>query len=842
MKEFWKGVWTILRREIRSQFSSPMTYIFIVVFLEVSTVLFLFFRAFFMFPTADMTEFFGFIVPVLCVFAPAATMRIWAEDRKENTIEMLLTFPISAPALVLGKFLAALVLYLAALASTLMIPVMLAVLGEPDWGPILSGYFGAVLMGALFLSLGMFVSGFCRDQVTAFVLSFMACAAAALFGWDVFAIRLVDSLGFIGAFLRTMLGMTVHYVPFTRGIIELADVLYFLAWTALFLFLNGVYLEGRSRPWVYVRFAVTVGLALLVGILFNMTVATSSLARFDVTEGRIHTVSDASKRILRSLKIAVQAKVYITPADKMPGELRNLERDVTTKLEEMRVASGGRLQWKVIHMEAANVLREPEIGDGEEEGEEEEKKKSLEERLIDKGVKPFSVRTVREDQATTQFIYSSIGVAYKEKEEEIIPQVLPGVLPELEYRLMNIVFKLMREKEPVVALVAPYEDINIPPQQLQMYMRMGMMPPKRDDPYVYLQRLLEREKFDVRRVRLTKREPLPDEYDTLIVVNPKDLDERQKWEINRALVAGKSVFLAVQNRRWDYSTQRNQPPVTPVDENPGANDFLAGSGVEIADDVLMDENYETLTISDGRDPFGGGSTWPLPMHIAINPGSMNADVSITSRIGRIFYLWGSRVHLDEEKLAENKLEVTTLFSTSDGAWTVPSTSSFSLQATYEQPDETKQYPLAVMVKGQFVDAYAGEDRPAWSRKPPRPGMPPPPPEDDDGEPPQPVEPKPGKLILVGCAEMFTSNFVRGGNLDFFMNSVDALTLGEDLIHIRAKKPIDRTIDKPKAASRAFWKFMDLGFVTILVIAAGATRYLLVRRSRERYAAGLEKKA
>ncbi len=838
MKEFTKAAWTIFRRETAAQFASPMAYIFIVVFLLVSTGLFLFLPPFFVYPIADMTAFFGWIVPVLCVFAPAATMRIWAEERKENTIELLLTFPISAPALVLGKFLATFAFYLVALASTCMVPLMLAWLGEPDGGPILSGYLGAALMGALFLALGMLISGFCRDQVTAFVLSFLACGATALFGWGIFVTILEGSLGMLGSFLRSMLGMTVHYVPFTRGIVEMADVLYFLAWTALFLFLNGVYLEGRSRPNVHLKFLGTAALAAVVGGLFNLVFADKSLARFDLTENKIYTVSEASKDILRKLKVPVQANVYISSKDKMPAEFKTLERDLVDKLRELSVASGRMLEWKVIHMEAANVLgpsKEEKKGDEE---------KSIEEWLIEKGVHPFSVRALREDQVTTQLIYSSLGVAYKEKPEEIIPQILPSHLPEIEYRLMNAVFKLTREKEPIVALVAPYENVVIPPQVMQMYAQMGQRPPRRDDPFVMLQQLLEHEKFTVRRVKLTKSEPLPEDYDTLIVVNPRSLNKRQKWEINRALVEGKSAFIAVQNYRWNYSVRGQVANISRQDESPAVNDILSPSGLEVANDILMDSNHQPLTISNASNPlerlFGGGITLNLPMHISINPSSMNREVSITNRVGQLFYLWGSHLALDEDKLDERELEVTTLFSTSDEAWTVPA--SYSLSRTnFQKPTVTNAYPLAVLARGQFADSFAGRERPAWPPPEPSPGMPPQEFGGLDDEPPaDPLSPGPGMLILTGCAEMFQKGFLSRGNLDFFLNSVDALTLGEELIHIRSKKPLDRTMDKPSSAARTFWKFMDMGFVTCIVIAAGIGRAVIARRSRERYAASLRR--
>ena len=829
-----RGLWTIFRRELTAYFNSPIAYIFIIVFLFVSTALFLLIPPFFAFPRAEMMGFFGWLVPVLTIFVPAATMRIWAEERKENTIEMLLTFPVKPAALVLGKYLAALTFYLIALACTWTLPLMMAVLGDPDWGAVFSAYLGATLMGAMFLSLGTFISGFCRDQVIAFVLSFLVCATVSLVGWGPFVMILdgTVSLGSygLGTMLRKLVGMTGHYLPFTRGVIELVDVVYFTLWTAVLLFLNMTYLEGRGRPRARAIFSTSVLLCLAIGATFNLLISDMSVKRFDLTENKMYTISDSSKQILEKLKVPVQVKVYITSSNKMPAELKSLQRDIVDKLDEMKIASSGKLQWKVIPMEATEVLK------GAEDEEKDDKEKSLEERLLDKGVRPFSVRALREDQTTTQLVYSCIGVAYKEKEEEIIPQVMPGNLYQLEYRLMSTVYKLTREKIPTVVLVAPMQAVDIPPQLMQMYLQRGMTPPRTEDPYIYLQRVLEHEKFEVRRVKLTSDDPMPDEYDALFVVGVRNLDERQKWEINRAIAEGKPTLLAVQKYRWDYSAQRNTVSATKQDDNPGVNDFLKASGIGLNEDILMDNNHQAVTISNASNPlermFGGGVTLKLPMHIVVNPSSMNPDISITNRLGQIFYLWGSALKIDDKKIRENKLDVAVLMSTSPVAWTVPPSTKLG-DAARTAPEDASQMPLAILAKGQFADGYAGKKRPSWPKITPSPGMPPPPPEKEEGEA-APLSPKPGKLIFAGCAEMFNKNSLSRSNMDFFMNCTDALTLGEELIYIRSKKPIDRTIDKPSTAARSFWKFMTFVLMNIVVAAAGLSRALIRQRSRQRY--------
>ena len=139
-----------------------------------------------------MRVFFTILPIVLCVFLPAVSMRLWAEERKQNTWELLLTFPMRAYELVLGKFLASLIFYLSALAGTLVLPVMLHWLGKPDFGPILGAYFGSLLLGVFFLSLGSFISALCRDQIVAFMLTLLGCFGFFLAGTE-FVVTLAEA-------------------------------------------------------------------------------------------------------------------------------------------------------------------------------------------------------------------------------------------------------------------------------------------------------------------------------------------------------------------------------------------------------------------------------------------------------------------------------------------------------------------------------------------------------------------------------------------------------------------------------------------------------------------------
>lgn len=828
-----RNVISILRRDLGAYFTSPIGYIFIMVFVTMSVGLYV--TSFFVFPIADMRPYFENLPLLLCIFIPAVTMRIWAEERKENTWEMLLTFPMRAWELTVGKFMAAMVFYALTLAATFTVPMMLFSLGNPDGGVMFSGYLGTLLLGACFLALGILFSGFFKDQIVAFVVTLLVCFLFFLLGTDFIASYIDGRIAGLGSLLADVFGVFTHYQPFIRGIVDVADVLFFLVWAALFLALNIIFIDGRNRPGARMMFGTVAVVCLIIGVLFNYLMAGASIKRFDMTEDRIHTISPSSRAILAEADSEIEVRLYITPRDKMPTQMRNIERDIRDKLEELRIASGGRLNHGTVYLEAANViatgqeLTDPDSAEGDE---------AIERRMLDKGVQPFNVRAMTQDEVTSRLVYCSIGVAYKDRTEEIIPQIVPDTLPDLEYQLVNTIYKLTRDTRPTVALVAPKEAVHIDPQMRQMLMQMGQQVPDSEDPYIYLEQVLEMEKYDVRRVELTRESPLPDTYDTLVVVNPRGLNDRQRWEINRALHSGKSVVLAVQQYEWDYQATREGNRVSRRDENPQLNPLLENFGLGVSRDVLMDVNSVTLTVQSQEGGIFGalmGQPFDLPTHILINNTTMNQEMSITNRLSAILYLWGTAIEMNNEKLAELGIDAEVLMTTSDRSWAVPADAPMT-QASFQPPATGGQaHPLMVLAQGQFPDAFDGTPRPAWPKPEQQPGMPPMDMSDDDEEPPpQDITPQPGKLVLMGCSQMFRRNFLQAANLDLFLNSVDAITLSEHLVNVRGTKPVDRIISRPSARQRTIWQLANYGLANIIIASIGLGSFVVRRRSRNAY--------
>jgi ABC-type uncharacterized transport system involved in gliding motility auxiliary subunit len=740
--------------------------------------------------------------------------------------------------LVVGKFLASLLFFILTLGATVTIPVMLMKLGTPDVGVILSSYFGTVLLGAYFLSIGIFFSGFFKDQILSFIVTLLVCFAIYMLGTGFIAAKIDDFVPGLGSLLYEVVGLTGHYTAFIRGVIEMADIIYFIAWTILFLVLNVLYIDGRSRKGAKLIFSTSTAIALGIGLMGNWLISDVSLGRFDVTEDKIFTVSDASKNILSTIDTPVQVKLYMSPKADMPTGMNTLEQDITDKLEELRVASGGKIEYTTINLNASQAITSAAEAEEEADGEMSEEEEAVEKRLLDKGITPFTVQAMSEDQMTNKLVYSSIGIAYKTKKEEILPQIMPGSLPDLEYQLVSTIYKLTEEKSPVVALVAPKEAINIPPDLRRMYEQMGQPVPEQDDPYEILQQFLEHEKYEVHRVELTPESSLPAEYDTLVVVNPRSFNERQRWEINRALTAGKSVILAVQNYEWNYTPTRQGLQLDAREEEPQINPLLEKFGLGVDDNMLMDTNVQVMNVQTSNNPLMGMSQ-PVeaPFQMLVMLDTMDKETSITSRLTGVFYLWGTALNVDEAKLKELGLSYRTLMSSTEGAWKVPfDMDNFNPGRDFEQPEDLNgPYPLMAMIEGQFPDTFAETGRPVWPVPEPEPGQlpPPPPPEEADAAE---ITPAPGQLVLLGCSEMFRRSFIQGapGNLDLFMNAVDAVTLGDDLVNVRGRKPILRAISQPDDKTRSFWKIVNYGLASSIIALVGIVSAFVRRSSRNAY--------
>ncbi|MBI2192337.1 MAG: ABC transporter permease subunit [Planctomycetes bacterium] len=235
------NLWALYRRETNSVFLSPIVYIFTTVFLVVTG--FFFYVYVRDAQTASLRWVFSNIGIILLFFAPAITMRLLAEEGRSGTLETLMTAPVTEIQVVLGKFFAGLTFYLVMLAPTLAyILILRVVAGEVgiDYGPILSAYLGLLLMGGLFISIGLFFSSLTRNQIVAFAITL----AVFLLLW-VLGMISRDKSGPVHEVIK-YIGMFEHIDAFVKGLIDTRDILYYVSATLFFLFLTVRSVESRK--------------------------------------------------------------------------------------------------------------------------------------------------------------------------------------------------------------------------------------------------------------------------------------------------------------------------------------------------------------------------------------------------------------------------------------------------------------------------------------------------------------------------------------------------------------------------------------------------------------------
>jgi len=233
-----KNVKHIFKKEFKSYFVTPIAYIVISLFLFVEG--WLFFSTFFLNKQASMTQFFSLLPIIFSFIIPAITMRLFSEELNIGTYEILLTLPIKFRDIILGKFLATIGFIMVMLLPTTIYAISISFLGQLDWGPVIGGYIGAILLGAAFSAIGIFASSLTRNQVIAFITGMTICFSLTLLT-DFLLFFLPDTMvGFFQYFSANF-----HFQNISKGLLDSRDILYFV--TISFIALYGSNLVMKEK-------------------------------------------------------------------------------------------------------------------------------------------------------------------------------------------------------------------------------------------------------------------------------------------------------------------------------------------------------------------------------------------------------------------------------------------------------------------------------------------------------------------------------------------------------------------------------------------------------------------
>lgn len=417
----------IAQKEISLFFASPVAWLFLASFSAVTLFVFFWGEAFFARNVADVRPLFEWM-PILLIFLSSAlTMRMWSEERRTGTLEFVLTQPVPLWRFVVGKFRACVTLLVLALLITLPLPLTVSALGELDWGPVFAGYLATLLLGAAYISIGLFVSARSDNPIVSLIGSVALCGLLYILG----ASMITSFVGNFGGELLRGLGSGSRFEAITRGVIDIRDLFYYLSLVAVFLSLN-VYSLERER-WAatgskahHSQWRKVTALLVINVLLGNLWLSQVSSLRKDVTAGKLFSISDATLNYLEQLQEPLLLRGYFSA--KTHPLLAPLAPQLRDLLKEYEVAGKGK-----VRVEIVDPADNPEL-------EEEANQKY--------GIRAVPFQVADRYQASLVNSYFNVLVQYGDSHQVLgfgeLIEVKAGATSNLDVQLRNPEFDLTR--------------------------------------------------------------------------------------------------------------------------------------------------------------------------------------------------------------------------------------------------------------------------------------------------------------------------------------------------------------------------------------------------------------
>ena len=504
-----KNIKAVFKREFKAYFDSPVAYVFLTAFLVLAGFLTFGVAMFFERRQADLTPFFFWHPWVYLLLVPAATMGVWADERRNGTAELLLTLPVTITEVLVGKFLAAWSFVGIGLALTFPVALTAGYLGSPDWGAVFCGYLGSLLLSGAAVAIGVFASTLSRSSVVGFVVSLALVFLLLIIGFDP-VIGAVAAWGVPTTITDSVASCSLlsHFESMRRGVVDFADVGYYFAMMVFMLAAAKTVTDGRRGASKGI-----VGLVLVGAIAASSVVILANLPlRCDMTAESLYTLSNGSKAVLGQLTEDVTLKYYVSSSSaEMPMALKTYAQQVGNLLKEYERAGGGRL-----------VVEEYDPKP-DSDAEEWAQRYGVEPQT---GGNPFG-----------QGIYFGV-VAVCGDREETLGVLSPRTESTLEYDLTRLVTRVAWPERPVVGVMTSLPDV-LGGQMNPMMMQMGQRPPQGWAAFSELAK-----DYDVRMVE-SDAEKIDDDVKTLVVVHPKNLSDKALYAIDQFVLRGGKLVACV---------------------------------------------------------------------------------------------------------------------------------------------------------------------------------------------------------------------------------------------------------------------------------------------------------
>jgi len=744
-------------KELKGYFRTPIAYIYLCTFL--TGVSWFFFQGFFISNQAKMRGFFELLPWFFLFLLPAITMRLWSEEKRLCTFEMLLTLPVKDYELILGKFLSAFVFLVFSLILTFNIPATLFYLGQPDIGPIIGGYIGAMLMASVFLAVGLFASSITSNQIVAFILSVFISLILLIIGQSAFLYNFNAS----AAYYISRLSVSTHFSSISRGILDSRDIIYYISFTVLFLYLNSLILTLRGSKKKFIGELVKVlgvlwkSLLVLAVVLLVNLFADKFYFRFDLTKNKRYTLATASRNVVRKLKKPLNIRLYFS--ENLPSYMASLRRDVSDVVSDYASYSSG-----LVEVESLN----PDTD------------KVIENRLIKMGIPKVQLNVFEGDEAGIRSAFLGIELEYGKKRE-----VLPVVQSThgLEYNLTSKIHKITQDRVKTVAFLSGHGERSI-------YKK-----------YSKLKKLLE-EIYTVKEVNFAMGRTLSG-VDMLLISGPREeLPDSDAFLIDQFIMSGGKVVFMMDSYSIDWSSMHT----IPVELDSWVK-FLAHYRIKIGRGMLHDSMCARAKFQQSSMQFSPAYPfWPK-----VTPPGMNNNNPVVSTLPSFVFPWASPISVGEMS------DVSFAFLAKTSPFTVVKKGDrinltplkrYNPHSRKTEAPTKQRVLLAGVLQGEFKSYFKNAGAEFLRNM-----------QDETDTEKYISASSVTQIAVMGTSHIVENDMLNAfpNNSRFFLNLVDWMNMGSDLIAIRSRNIEESPLRKLSSDQKFMIKQVNV-FLWVVVCA------------------------
>lgn len=787
----------ILKKEINSFFASPIGYLVIGLFLLINGLFLWFFKGEFNvldYGFADLSAFFLLAPWVLLFLIPAVTMRSFSDEKKQGTLELLLTKPISHLKIVLGKYLGAFVLILLALLPTLLYSIAINDLKMDsdivDTGSMIGSYLGLLFLAGAYTTIGVFASTLSDNQIVAFL--------AAVFLCLVFYIGFEGIADMSSSFIE-QLGMSYHYKSISQGVIDTRDLIYFLSITAIFILFTAQRIK-TSKPqnstWIQLGITLAVIIALNIG-------SDSVYQRFDLTADQRYTLDEASKTLIENVDSPIMVDVFLE-GESFTSEFRKLQTETKQLLEEFNALNSN------INYSFINPLEDEKTRDANLQALAQRGLRPMQVNVSENGkqsqdiVIPWALASFNDVTVKIPLIKNKIGASQQE--------IVSNSVQHLEYAFADGFNKLINPKNKKIAVLQGN-------QQLETQYVADFLKTIRD--YYYIA------PFTLDSVASNPEQTLQklNTFDLVLSAKPTEaFTEEEKLVLDQyTMQGGRSMWLVDKVVMDKDSLYNDKGENVGIPRDLNLTDFFFKYGVRI-NPVLTADIYSapiTLAMGEGSEAQFQPLQWPYsPLSSSQN------NHSIVSNIDMVKFDFANQIDT-----LKNDIKKTVLLQSSPLTKVVGMPKLISLEEVTKEPNPETfnkgQQNLAVLLEGEFTSVYNNRVKPFKLTKERNTSV-------------------PTKMIVIADGDVIKNDVGRNGplelgfdrfsgrkfgNKEFLLNCVNYLLEDNGLINIRTKEVKVSFLDPQKiVAQKTKWQLINIA-LPLLLLAIFGFAFNYIRRKK-----------